>query len=48
VSLCLNDHRHHEALVIGESAECSAGLASHRPASNLDQLDLGEQAGAVA
>jgi hypothetical protein len=36
------------ANAVGESAECSVDLDGHRSASNLDELDLGEQAGAVA
>jgi hypothetical protein len=40
--------RHHDAFIIDESAECTVDLDGHRSASNLDELDLGEQAGAVA
>jgi hypothetical protein len=40
--------RHHDALIINESAVCTADVAGHRRASNLDELDLGEQATAVA
>jgi Integrase core domain len=40
--------RHHDAFIIDESAERTADLDGHRSASNLDELDLREQAGAVA
>jgi len=36
------------ALIIDKSADYSADLAGHRPASNHDELDLGEQVRAVA
>ena len=37
--------RHHDAF--DESAECTVDLDRHGSASNLDQLEPGEQAGAV-
>src|SRR5438105_4246816 len=40
--------RDHDAFIIDESAERTVDLDGHRSASNLDELDLGEQAGAVA
>ena len=40
--------RHRDAFVIDESAACTVDLDGHRSASNLDELGLGEQAGAVA
>ena len=40
--------RHHDAFIIDESAERIVDLDGHRAASNLNELDLGEQASAVA
>jgi hypothetical protein len=40
--------RHDEAFIVDERAECTVGLEGHRSASNLDELDPGKQAGAVA
>ncbi len=39
--------RHDDAFIIDESAECTVDLDGRRSVSNLDELDLGDQAGAV-
>jgi hypothetical protein len=40
--------RHHDAFIIDEPAECTVELDRRRSASNLDEVDLGAQGGAVA